>query len=310
MNYLLYGEENFLIEKEIEKIVKKSKLGEESIINYDLELDSIKDIIDDCQTISLFEPKKVVIINNCNYFNKVKNNEDDVNILLEYLSNSNPDTILIIISHNSTIDGTKKISKKIKEVGTISEFNKVSPNTIVKKLFDGYKISSSDIDLLISRVGEDISILSQEVEKLKIYKIDEKEITKKDILECATFNIDTDIFKFIDNIVSKNKEEALTTYYEMLKNNEEPIKLIALLASKFRLMYQASVLHKDGMNNIEIASFLNIHQYPVKLALQAGGKYPDKVLLNCLEQLADLDSDIKTGNIDPELGLELFILKN
>ena len=310
MNYLLYGEENFLIEKEIEKIVKKAKLSEESISNYDLEIDSIKDIIDDCQTISLFEPKKIVIINNCNYFNKVKNNEEDVNLLLEYLSNYNPDTILIIINHNSTVDNTRKITKKLKENGTISEFNKVSPNIVVKKLFEGYKISSSDIDLLISRVGEDISILSKEIEKLKIYKIDEKEITKEDILECATFNIDTDIFKFIDNIVSKKKDLALSTYYEMLKNNEEPIKLIALLASKFRLMYQASVMHKDGMNNIEIANYLGVHQYPVKLALQASSKYPDKILLNNLEQLADLDTDIKTGNIEPELGLELFILKN
>ena len=308
MNYLLYGEEDFLIQQEVDKIIKKEKLNEESISNYDLEIDSIKDIVDDCQTISLFEPKKIVIINNCNYFNRVKTNDEDINLLLEYLTNYNPDTILIIISHNSTIDNTKKISKKIKEVGTIKELNKVSPSTVVKKLFDDYKISSSDIDYLISRVGEDISILAQEVEKLKIYKIEDKEITKEDIKECATFNIDTDIFRFIDNIINKNKDEALTTYYELLKNNEEPLKLIVLLANKFRLMYQSSVLYKQGMNNNEIANMLGVHPYPVKLAIQASSKYPDKILLKCLEQLAELDSDIKTGKIEPQLGLELFIL--
>ena len=95
----------------------------------------------------------------------------------------------------------------------------------------------------------------------------------------------------------------------MLRNNEEPLKLIVLLANKFRLMYQASILHKQGMNNDAIASHLAVHPYPVKLAIQASSKYPDKIILNCLEQLAELDCDIKTGNIDPELGLELFILR-
>ena len=309
MNYLLYGEEDYLIKEEVKKIINKSKVDEMSVSNYDLEIDSIKDIIEDCQTVSLFNPVKVIIINNCNYFNRVKCNEEDVDLLLEYISNSNPDTTLIIINHNSTIDNTKKITKKIKEVGSILEFNKANPTTLVKKMFDGYKISSNNIDLLISRVGEDIETLASEVNKLKIYKIEEKEINEEDIINCSIFNVDTDIFKFIDNIINKNKEEALTTYHEMLKNNEEPIKVIALLASKFRLMYQACKLDKKGMNPNDISALLGVHSYPVKLAIKAGSKYSEKILLNYLKSLADLDQDIKTGKVNPELGLELFILK-
>lgn len=309
MNYLLYGEEDYLIKEEIKKIIKNTKVDDMSISNYDLEIDSIKDIIEDCQTVSLFNPIKVIVVNNCNYFNRIKCNEEDINLLLEYLSNSNPDTTLILINHNSTIDSTKKITKKIKEIGSILEFNKVNPSTLVKKMFNDYKISSNNIELLISRVGEDIEELASEVNKLKIYKFDEKEITEEDIINCSIFNVDTDIFKFIDNIINRNKEEALTTYHEMLKNNEEPIKVIALLASKFRLMYQATKLDRKGMNSNDISQLLGVHSYPVKLAIKAGSKYPEKILLSYLKSLADLDQDIKTGKIDPELGLELFILK-
>lgn len=309
MNYLLYGEEEYLINNEIDKIIKKEKIEELSISNYDLEIDSIKNIIDDCQTVSLFDPKKIVIINNCNYFNRVKNDENDINLLLDYLNNYNPGTILIIISHNSSIDNTKKITKKIKEIGKIVELNNTNINTIVKKMFNDYIISSDNIKLLIDRVGSDISILNEEVEKLKIYKIDDKEITKEDIIECATYNIDIDIFKFIDNIISKNKKDALVTYNELLKYNEEPLKIIVLLASKFRLMYQAKVLYSRGISNNEIASTLGVHAYSVKLAIQSSMKYPEKLLLKYLDMLADLDCDIKTGKIDPELGLQLFILK-
>ena len=108
--------------------------------------------------------------------------------------------------------------------------------------------------------------------------------------------------------MGRKKEVALTTYYELLKSNEEPIKIIALLASKFRLMYQVKILNGKGMNNNEMAKLLGIHAYPVKLALETSKRYSSKLLLNCLKGLANLDQDIKTGQVNPELGLELFIL--
>ena len=97
-------------------------------------------------------------------------------------------------------------------------------------------------------------------------------------------------------------------YSEMIKQGEEPIKIIALLASKFRLMYQAVELTKSGCSQQDIASTLGVHIYPVKLAIQAGMKYNMKLVLDYLNKLSDLDINIKTGQIEPILGLELFIL--
>lgn len=309
MNYLLYGTDDFLINKEIDKIINKEKIDDNSISKYDLEIDSIKDIIEDATTVSLFDDKKIIVINNCTYFNKVKNNEDDVNLLFEYLTNSNPDTILIIINHASSIDSTKKITKLIKDKGKVVELTLDNIPGLVHKMFEPYKLDLDVVSLLISRVGEDIDILAQEVDKLKAYKIDDMHITKEDVIAASQFNIDTDIFKFIDNIINKNKEEALNTYHELLKNNEEPIKIIALLASKFRLMYQASTLDKKRMSSNDIANMLGVKAYPVKLAIKASARYPEKVLLGYLKRLAILDEEIKTGKINPELGLELFILR-
>ena len=59
-------------------IIKKAKVDELCISNYDLEIDNIKDVIEDCETVSLFNPNKVVILNNCNYFNRIKCNEEDI----------------------------------------------------------------------------------------------------------------------------------------------------------------------------------------------------------------------------------------
>ena len=62
MNYLLYGEESYLIEKEIEKIVAKQGLEEINLIRYDYTIDSLSKILEDCETVSFFSDKKGVIL--------------------------------------------------------------------------------------------------------------------------------------------------------------------------------------------------------------------------------------------------------
>ena len=312
MIYLFYGNEQLLINNEVNKIIHDNNIDEVNISRYNLEEVLLKDIIEDANTISLFSDKKLIIVDNSYIFIRTTKKviEQDTDILIEYLNKPNPDTILIFIINNEKIDSVKKICKLIGVKGSIKEFN--TPTNIssyVSKLFDDYKIDNNCINLLIKRVGNNLNLLKEEVDKLKIYKIDDKTITREDIINLTNKNVDTNIFTFIDNIINKNKKDALNTYQEMLKMNEEPIKIIIMLANKFRLMYQACELSKKGYSIDEIADKLNSKRYPVQLAIEKGYKYDSKVLLNNLDELADLDANIKMGLIDKEIALELFILK-
>ena len=282
MNYLLYGSNKFLIDKEIDNIIKKHNIDSLNISNYDLSTDSIKNIIEDADTTSLFSDNKLIIIDNASIFNRGKT-IDNIELLENYLNNSNEATIIIFINHNDTVDNTKKITKAIKKNGVVKDF-----------------IQSKDIN--------NLDIIYNEVEKLKIYKIDEKAITKTDIDNLVSENVNVDIFKFVDDIINKNKKEALSAYKKLLILNEEPIKLVSLIASKFRLMYQANVLSKKGYTEKQIAEILKVHPYPVKLALTTGYKYNPKLLLKYINDLADLDIGIKSGEKDKDSSLELFIL--
>jgi len=309
VNYLLYGLEKFLIDKEIQNIMKKEKIDDINVSKYDLEINSIKEIIDDANTISLFSSNKLIIVENCFIFSRTTKKIDNIEILEEYLKNSNKDVIFIFVNLNEKLDSIKKLVKIIKENGKILEFNPLKNiNSTVKNMFDDYKIENGVIELLINRLGNNLNILYQEIEKLKIYKIEEKFISKQDVNDITIEVIDIDIFKFVDDIINKNKKSAIKTYKELLKLNEEPIKIIALIASKFRLMYQSSILTKKGYTEEQISEILGVHKYPVHLAITTGYKYNPKILLKYLNDLADLDIGIKTGEKDKELALELFIL--
>lgn len=312
MIYLIYGKESLLIEKKIAEILEKEQLNTYSINKYDLENDSLQTIIEDASTISLFGDKKGIIVDNSYIFTgttKKGLTEQNVDLLLSYLEHSNPDTILIFWVFTEKIDERKKITKQMKKLGTIIELNTNNNiHSIVHDMFKNYKIDAATIQLFIDRIGNNLQILNQESEKIKIYKDDDKIITKQDILDLTTKNIDIDIFTLIENIVLKNKNQALESYQEMLKRNEEPVKIIVMLANQFRIMYQAKELSKKGYSVNDIASIIEIHPYRIKLALEKSRNFSSTILLHYLEELADLDSDIKSGFTNKDLGLELFIL--
>lgn len=311
MLYLFYGLEKFLINKQIKQVINEHNIDDINIVTYNLDEDKIKDFIEDASTISMFGDKKLIIGENATFLTgSGKLDDSDLKLVEDYIKNINPDTIIILVVNNDKLDERKKIVKNIANISTKREFNKnLNINNIVRDMFDNYKIDANDLNYFIDRVGKDLLMLEKESEKLKIFKIEEKIITKDDITNLTTQNIDIDIFGLIEKIVAKDKSKALEIYHEMLKHNEEPIKIIVMLSNQFRIIYQAKVMYQKGYTEANIASELKIHPYRIKLALEKGRKFDNEILLTYLKRLADLDISIKSGTIDKELGLELFIIE-
>lgn len=306
MVYLLYGTKDFEIEEEIKKLSKG--IDEMNISKYDLNNDMLSLALEDAKTMSLFGDKKLVIADNANMFTGSTSKDNE--LIEEYLNHINENTTLVLIVHNDKLDTRKKITKLIKKVGKVQEFNdELDTTSLVRRLFKDYNIDYKTIQLFIDRVGNNPLIIQSEINKIKIYKDNDKNITEEDILNLTAKLIEIDIFKLIDYIVRKNKEKALELYYEMLKMNEEPIKIVVILANQFRIMYQSKELLKKGYSEKDIASTLKIHPYRVKLAIQNSRNYTSDILLKNLNALADIDIGIKTGTINKDLALELFILK-
>lgn len=307
MIYVLYGLDNYLINYNVKKIVK----GDDKEY-FDLENTDLGSIILSCNSLSLFSNHKNIVVENSYIFTSTINKklpEQNIDVLDKYIDNINKDVNLIFVIEKDKLDDRKKIVKKIKEKGKIIDCNTKKNNiSIVKEFFDRYKISDEDIKYLIDRVGDNLSIIYQESEKLKIYKIDDKVIDKNDIDMITTKAYDLDIFHLIENIVLKNKEKALESYNELIKNGEEPIKIIILLSNQFRLIFQSKKLYMMGYSELNISQKLKVHPYAIKKALEKTRNFKEEKLIDYLYKLAILDENIKKGKIDANTGLELFII--
>lgn len=313
MIYLLYGTNYFLIKREIEKIKLENNIESIDVNNYNLENTILDNILDDALTLSLFSQKKMIIVDNSYIFTpsvRKKGLDHNIDLLNKYIENPNPDTILIFVINEEKIDDRKKIVKLIKINGNVIEFNEVKNiDAFIKNELNDYKMDAITINSFVNRVGDNSAIITSEIEKLKLYKNDDKIITKEDVLNVCSEQIDVDMNELTNSIVSKNISKSLKIYNELIKQGEEPLQIIIRLANQFRIIYQSKELTKKGYSNKDIADILGIHPYRVKKALEISYKFPSKELLSILKKLSRIDEGIKMGNMDKNIALEQFILE-
>lgn len=310
MIYVLYGLEKFLIEAEVEKIIKTNNIDQFSISKYSAKQTNLDDVFFDVDSMSLFGNKRVIIVDDAYFFTGEKASDDKALDKIErFLTSFATNNIVIFIINSEKMDERKKITKLVKKVGQVKEFNaKTDANLMINSLLSEYKISAANINLIKKRINNKLEVVNNEIEKLIIYKGSEKEIAEEDIYNVISEYPNIDFFEFIDDIINKNIPEALKTYQELLKLKEEPIKIIVTLANQFRLMYQAKKLFQSGYLERDIVSETGEHPYRVKLAISKAQKYCDEDLIDLLKKLGEINLNIKKGLVDSKTSLELFIL--
>ncbi len=310
MIYTLYGEDTFGMNKFINDLMKKEQI--EDKITYDYEESNIKDVLEECSYNDLFGNKKLVVLNNATFLTgKTTLNDDSLEL---YVNNPNELTILILKVNEDKLDERKKLVKLLKEKSTLKAYKSLDIkdiNIYIKNylLNEGYKIDNNIIPLIASRINGNTKVINSELDKLMLYKISDKIITKDDVLKVITKYEEDNIFKLVDAVIKKDKPSIFTLYKGLIDNKEEPAVIMSLLSNNLRIILQSGILYKDGYSKDKIASYLKEHPYRISLALENSRLIEKKELINDLNKLAILDYQIKSGEVDRFKGLEAFFIE-
>lgn len=307
-NYLIESLDSLSLEKQKQIIIQDNHMEKITPSIYDLEETELQDALEDLDTYGLFSNKKIIIIKNIEVL-KYDENKEKIDHLIKYIDNPNPDYLLIIEAKK--LNNTTKITKELKKK---CQYQKVefNLNDYVKGAFSDYKISPKTINYLIEYCENDFTKIQNECNKLKDYKLNEKEINIKDIEEIVVKkqgDSQNTIFSFSRAIAEKNKKEALELYKELLLFQIEPLSIIGLLASQIRIIYQVKLLEKEKLNDKEIASTLGEKSdYRIKKTRELTRLYSEEELLLLMQKLSDMDYQIKTTDVNGNSLIELLII--
>ena len=309
-SYLIESLDSLSLEKEREKIILEQHMEDASLSVYDLEEVLLENALEDLDTYGLFSNQKVIIIKNIETI-KYDDYKEDFDHLLKYLDNPNPDYLLIIEAKK--LNNTTKITKELKKKCQYQKVEFDIKDFVVESLA-GYKILPKTISFLIEYCNHDFTKIQNECNKLKDYKLEEKEITEADIEEIVIKSLGDSrdlTFAFARSLAMRDKEDALRKYRELLSYQIEPLSIIGLLASQVRIIYQVKILEKRNLRDKEIADMLEEKSdYRIRKTRELTRLYSEEELLELMQKLSAIDYQIKTSDVNGNSLLEMLILEN
>lgn len=302
--YLITGSNDSVISNTVSDILKQVNCDDNNKITYNLKENTISDVIEEANTVSLFRSNKVILV----YSSSIDKLDDEE--LIMYLNNYNKDVYLIFIVEKS--DARKKIVKLINEKGISIDSDNVdksyNKNYVVSYLKDnGYKMNSNVIECFLSRVSDNIDDIRNELDKLFIYKLDDKNISLDDVKLITYDNTDNIIYEFTNALLEKDENKAISMYHSFIDSNMAIDYILASIYNSYRTLYQIKELNKN--NSIrDISKTIGKKEYYVEKMLYRSMNYNDSELLDIIHTLAMIDKNYKSGLCNPVMEVELFIL--
>lgn len=310
MIYVLYGENDILIDKYIKNIIKENNITDKIVYDYDTT--SIEDIVTECAYNSLFNDKKLVVVNNSIFLTGKGSLESEV--FTNYIHSVNPNTYLVLKVNSDKLDERKKIVKELKEVSVVKCFSLIGEKDIISYAKSYFESNNKKIDYdalreISLRINSNTKVLDSELNKLLIYKINSDNINLDDVKKVITkYEEEGNIFKLVNAVINKDKASIFNLYKDLIENKEEPQVIISLLESNIRLILCTKILLEEGYTKEKIVAHLKEHPYRVGLSINSSRNISLNELVKMLKYLSILDYEIKTGVVDRFKGLEAYFI--
>ncbi|WP_426461177.1 DNA polymerase III subunit delta [Mycoplasma hafezii] len=310
--YLIYGEEQFLINQKINKL--KSKYNDNQIILLD-ENYSYDDLLKSLSATNLFNLKQLIIVKGLDLFKlkKLDTKQNKISeILIRTLSNYDDNEVVFVANEKKIADNnfTSQFLKlnncQILEMQKISK--KQLPEQIMQYITSKKgNISYIDLLYLLEKIPDDLGLIIKEVDKLLLVN---PNINKTIIDENISHYPIPSAFGFVNSLQKGNFVEIYNAYLNQKQLGETTIQLISQVSWSFVLVYQVACLLNLNMSQKDIADFLKINEYRVKLANIQLNKYGISRVKKIIQNLALVDLETKSSSIDSYLIFEQFLIDN
>lgn len=325
--YLLYGEEQYLLEQCVKKI--KKNFGElVNGINY-IQLDekNVEGLISDIETPAFGYSKKLIIIKNSGLLKKEtrgKKKEEKPakkaqkgDSLQEKIANyitGNKETIqeaVVLVFIEQEI-GSNELSKTLQNIGTAVNFERLKPIQIgkrIKAICNAYKVNIEDrtINYFIETCGTSMQNLINEIRKLIEYVGENGTIKTEDIDKLSIKELESVIFDLTDNLGQKNIAKTLQILKELLYNKEPIQKILITLYNHLKKIYLTILAQEYNTNIAEALNLKPNQMFLITKYKRQASYFKKEELKNILQELIDLDYKSKQGLLDINVGLEAIL---
>jgi DNA polymerase-3 subunit delta len=312
--YLLTGEEPYFIDFLSDYIEKNILTEDEKAFNqmvlYGRDV-TVDDIVSQSKRYPMMAERQVVIVKEAQELARTIEN------LTAYCENPQPTTVLVLCYKYKSLDKRKKLYKTIKKYGEVLDEKKLYENKVadwITKMLSakGYQIQPKAAMMLVEFLGNDLSKIVKELEKLMQLLKPGSQISPEIVEQNIGISKDFNNFELQNAIGNKDvvKTYRIINYFSQNPKDNPMVMTVSLLYAFFSKVMKYHAL----TNKNEAAKVLGVNPYFVKDYQLAARNYPMKKVSAILGKLRDIDvkskgvgvAGISQADLLKELMVEIF----
>ncbi len=320
--YILHGEDELTCNEALKKL--QSRLGppELSALNttvFDGADVTLAELRNACDTIPFMAQRRMVIVHGLlSRLAASQKKSDQSNWKKQYLEELNgyllhlPETTrLVFVERNQLPANHPTLSQaKDDEFGYVRAF--APPKDLVQWV--RRRASEKDGDLspqaavaLVQAVGDNQILLDQEIEKMLTYVNRERPVNSYDVSLLVPYAQEAVIFDAVDAMGQRDGVKATHLIHNLLEHGNDPLYLFAMIVRQFRLLIQVKELADAGLDPAAISKQIRLHPFPTRKLYTQARNFTLEQLERVHCRLLEIDVQIKTGQIDQVVALDLLV---
>jgi len=282
--YWLEGEEPFFIDEVMHyaehHILSEAEASFNLSVFYGRDAHWV-DIMNTCRKYPMNADLQVVLLKEAQHMK-------DLEKLEPYFENPLKTTVFVVSYKDKKVDGRSKLSKTLKQKGELVTTKKIYDNQLpdwASNLIQqhGLTIQQKALFLLIDHIGNDLSRIKNEIEKMAVNLNGRKNITEEDIETYIGISKEFNVFELQDALGKKNTPKAIRIlqYFESNPKAAPVPMMLPALYNFFSKVYM--IFGIDNKDERSIATSIGVNPYYIKDYLQSSKNYGqqgiEKILL-------------------------------
>lgn len=307
--YLLCGDEVYLKKQFRDKLKEGILNGDDTNMNYSYyegkQLD-VADMAAVSQTLPFFAERRLIVAENSGLFEKTS--EQAVKLIEDM-----PESTFVVFVEEK-VDKRNKLYKLVKEKGYVSEMTTPNSEDLIKWTYGLFKkdnliVSRETIVYLLTKTGESMDNIRNEVEKLACFCDGRDTVTVSDVDQVCVTQISKHIFDMTNAIARKDKKQALNLYADLLALKEPPLNILALMARQFNQLLMVKEMTAEGRSRNDIANKLNLQSFVANKLSDQSRAFTKEILTDAINTCIEFEEAVKTGKMTDQLVVEMIIVK-
>jgi DNA polymerase-3 subunit delta len=274
--------------------------------------DGWNEALERVQTMPMLAPKQVIIVEDAELIEKLGDDSRDeiLGALGKYLDS--PALFSVLLIQAEALDRRQRFYKVLAEKALIVELTIGSESAaslaVQMAKESGIEIDRAAATLLADILNGEPARIRIEIDKLAAYAQDRGRIATTDVEALVVAARKNTVWQLADMLATRERAAAMSFLDNLLREGEEPVRLVGALAWRYRKLVEARGLPRTT-SGWQAAKQLGMNPNDAEAAIRNAHRVSKAELLAGLVALADADSQLKSSNPNPRAFMEFLIAR-